>query len=106
MAETASRTALENALFLYAPSGCQADARAFLEGLAVDELRYLAGFLGSCILTTSTVDLTTWEVIYNRAKAGQRKLKFLPPPEREDLAHKLILVTEFAARCGGPFQHK
>jgi hypothetical protein len=105
LAETASRTALENALFLYAPSGRQADARAFLEGLAVDELRYLAGFLGSCILTTSTVDLTTWEVIYNRAKAGQRKLKSLPPSDREDLAHKLLLVTEFAVRCGDPCKH-
>lgn len=100
MAETASRTALENALFLYAPSGRRDDAKGFLEGLAVDELLYLAGFLGSCILTTSTVELSTWEVISHRAKSAQRKLKTLPPANREDLAHKLILVTEFAARCG------
>ena len=100
MAETASRTALENALFTYAPSGCQAGAKAFLAGLSVDELLYLAGFLGSCILTTSVIQLDTWEVIFHRARSAQRKLKTLHPIEREDLEHKLILVTEFASRCG------
>jgi hypothetical protein len=100
LAETASRTALENALFLYAPPGCQAAVTSFLEGLAVDELRYLAEFFGSCILTSSAANLGTWDLVGHRIEAAQRKLKKLRPAFHEDTEHKLLLVTEFAARCG------
>lgn len=100
MAETASRTALENALYLYASEGRQAAAKSFLEGLATTELLFLAEFLGSCILITSAADIKTWEAICHRAKMWHRKLRYVNSPHREQLEHKLILITEFAARCG------
>ena len=53
MVETASRMAMENALTLYAPHQRQTAARAFVDALAVDELLFLAEFLGGCILATS-----------------------------------------------------
>jgi hypothetical protein len=91
---------LENALFQYAPPGRQAGVATFLEGLAVAELSYLAQFLGSCILTTSVVEIDTWTVVRNRAASVYRKLSRLDPVDREHVEHKLILVTEFANRCG------
>jgi len=91
---------LENALSLYAPSGCRAASKSFFDGLSLDELQYLAEFLGSCILITSEIDVTTWDTIRHRAKVWQRRLASLDQTRREDLEHKLILVTEFAARCG------
>ena len=100
MAETASRTALENALYLYAPVNRQEGAKDFLEGLATTELLFLAEFLGSCILITSAADIKTWDAISHRAKVWQRKLRYVNSPQREDLEHKLIVVKEFAARCG------
>jgi hypothetical protein len=94
-----SRSALENALFSYAPRAQEGAIKNFLGGLSVDELLYLAEFLGSCILIASAAKTDIWDVIVHRAHACQRRVR-LTARQREDTDHKLLLVSEFAARCG------
>jgi hypothetical protein len=106
LAETASRSALESALALYAPLNRQAVARTFLGALAIDELLFLADFLGSCILTTSAVDIDTWEAFCHHAQRHRTGMKQMTMRQREDADHKLILVTEFAACCGFPIKFR
>jgi len=98
LAETASRTALENALFAYAPLDRQACARTFLEALAMDELLYLAEFLGSCILITSATSMDIWDAIGHRAQESHRLLA--KRSSSDDADHKLVVLSEFAACCG------
>jgi hypothetical protein len=100
LAETASRTALERALIDYVPRDREAFARAFLSGLSVDELMFLAEFLGSCILITSAIKMDTWDAVCHRAQAFHRELERRPDNQRQDTDHKLILLSEFAACCG------
>ena len=100
MAETVRRTALENALVLYAPLDRQLRAKTNLETMSVDELLVLAEFLGACILTTAAVTIDTWDAIRHRAKAYHRGMYLMNEQQREDAAHKVILVSEFAACCG------
>ncbi len=100
MAETVSRAALENALVQYAPQDREAAAKTFLGALSVDELLFLGEFLGSCILVTSATNLGTWDAISNRAHACHRAMDRMSPRQREDMEHKLILMSEFAERCG------
>ena len=91
MAETASRSALENALLLYASQDREEVAKTFLHVLSVDELLFLAEFLGSCILIASSGDMNTWDAIARRANTSH---------QGEDANHKLMLMSEFAACCG------
>ena len=100
MAETASRLALESALREYAPRERQVFAQAFLEGLSVDELLFLAQFLGSCLLITSAIRMATWDAFCQRAHSCHRDLERMTAAQREDADHKLILMSEFAACCG------
>jgi len=106
LAETASRPDLENALSLYAARDREGVAKSFLEALSVDELLFLAEFLGSCILITSTVNIGTWNAVAHRAKAVHRGLERMTPKRREDFAHKLIVLSEFAACCGFMLKHR
>jgi hypothetical protein len=64
--------------------------RRFLLGLSTDELQFIAGFLGSCILERSIAQCY--------AQAGcYRALSLLGC---QDLDHKMILVREyFGLRC-------
>jgi hypothetical protein len=97
LAETASRTALENALFGYAPLDRQACARTFLEALSMDELLFLAEFLGSCILITSATNMDIWDAIGHRA---QESYRMHGRRSSDDADHKLVVLSEFAACCG------
>ncbi len=47
------RSTLEAALVACTDSPWKAKARRFLGGLSCDELQYIAGFLGACILESS-----------------------------------------------------
>jgi hypothetical protein len=93
--EIARRMALEKALADYVPPDREALSRAFLSGLSVDELLFLAEFLGSCILISSAIRMDTWDAIGHEARAFRRSRE-----QREDADHKLILLSEFAACCG------
>jgi hypothetical protein len=99
LAETASRAALEDALALYSAPERQGAIRSFLDALSVNELLFLAEFLGSCVLLTSAISMDTWEAICHSVRASHRRLAHLDAGRRRDAEHNLILVMEFAARC-------
>jgi hypothetical protein len=74
------RTTLEAALVACADSPWKAKARRFLRGLSYDELQYIAGYLGACILESSS--------------ARVRRTR------SEDQELKMILVLEYLHRAG------
>jgi hypothetical protein len=88
LAETASRPALEKALYAYAPPDRTQVVKDLLDVLSIDELRFLAEFLGSCILISSATNMSTLDVIGRAVPMG------------DDADHKLALAGEFATRCG------
>lgn len=92
MAEIASRTALEQELFLYVPPDRQAFAGAFLSGLSGDELFFLSECLGSCMLIPAANQIDAWDAVCRKVHSPRRGL--------EDGDHKLVLLREFAAGCG------
>lgn len=77
-------------------------ARRFLQGLSVDELEYIAEFLGSCLLETDqhlgstrgqlAEDVARFERC-RRAAAPHKKV----PLQDED--HKMILLLEYLSCC-------
>ena len=61
--------------------------KRFLTGLSSDELEFIAGYLGSCILENSP--------------RAPDMAACLPDPSRaRDRDHKMILVREFLGRTG------
>ena len=84
------RSTLVAALVAFADSHWKAKARRFLCGLSSDELQYIAGFLGGCILESAGADA--------RAQGT--------PSVSEDRELKLILVQEYLRRSGvrGPYR--
>ena len=100
MPETASRSALENALIAYAPRERRPHARAFLKALSLDELLFLGEFLGSCILITSAINMDTWDAVCHNAHARHHRMCRMTLRERNDTARKLVVVSEFAECCG------
>jgi len=88
LAETASRPALEKALYAYARPDRMQLVKNLLEVLSLDELQFLAEFLGSCILVSSATNMSTLDVIGRAVPMGN------------DADHKLALAGEFATRCG------
>lgn len=99
--ETASRTTFMRALLSYAPQDREGAAGVFLDALSIDELQYLAAFLGSCVLLASVGSMGTWNAVGHRVEILKRDLKRIKlRRQREDVEHKLVLTTEFAACCG------
>jgi hypothetical protein len=92
--EIAKRAALEKALIDYVPPDREVAAIAFLSGLSMDELLFLAEFLGSCLLISSANSTETWDAVWHQAHSFHRG------QHGEDMDHKLILVSEYAACCG------
>ena len=78
------RSTLVAALVACADSPWKAKARRFLCGLSSDELQYIAGFLGGCILQS----------------AGEKPAKRASANHSEDRELKMILVQEYLCRAG------
>jgi hypothetical protein len=85
------RSTLVAALVACADSPWKAEAHRFLCGLSSDELHYLAGFLGGCILESAGTTPGTYD---------SRQCS-------EDRALKMILVQEYMRRAGvrGPYRN-
>jgi len=62
--------------------------KRFLTGLSSDELEFIAGYLGSCILESAGRPLP--QVAVSRRDIGRAR----------DREHKMILVREFLGRTG------
>lgn len=78
------RSTLVAALVACADSPWKAKARRFLCGLSSDELQYIAGFLGGCILECAGT------------ASGADDCRH----SSEDRALKMILVQEYLSRAG------
>jgi hypothetical protein len=91
---------LESALLAYAPANRVSIAQGFLEALSIDELLFLADFLGSCILITSAMNIPVWEAIRHQAYGWQRRRETMSPAQRQDAGHKLLVLSQFAECCG------
>ena len=78
------RSTLVAALVACADTPWKAKARRFLCGLSSDELQYIAGFLGGCILHS----------------AAEKPPTCVSAGGSEDLELKMILVQEYLCRAG------
>jgi hypothetical protein len=88
------RHGLLAALVSCADSSHKVDARRFVQGLSSDELQFIAGFLGACIVDSPepcTCRAQWAERIGRYQKAGNA-----------DLDHKMILLLEFLCRTASP----
>jgi hypothetical protein len=85
------RSTLVAALMACSDRSLKTDARRFLEGLSSDELQFIAGYLGACILESA------------EPCPGSGQLSELPycgmTPDRD---HKMILLLEYLRRSGQP----
>jgi hypothetical protein len=78
-------------------------AKRFLQGLSADELQYIAEFLGSCILESSSQPVASRGQVaegithFERCRHGRRPVTRDPV---EDQDHKMILLLEYLCRCG------
>jgi hypothetical protein len=87
-----TRNSLVTALSDCADSSLRTRARRFLLGLSADELEFIAGFVGACILESA-------EDTAGAAASIEQECP-LPRsgPLRSDREHKLILLREFLHR--------
>ena len=93
---TTTRTALVTALAACAESPARARARRFLRGLSADELEFIAGFVGACILKSAENTARAAESLEHECRiAGSG-------PGRRDREHKMILLREFLHRSQRP----
>jgi hypothetical protein len=101
------RSALVTALVSCAERPGKAKVRRFVHGLSSDELQFIAGFLGACVLDSPSQPCTC------RAQWAERiatyKDGWADGPESRatgrgtsDRDHKMILLLEFLCRIGGP----
>ena len=93
------RNTLVAALASYTGSRQRSHSLRFLQGLSGDELQYIAGFLGSCILESAEglpcnrTRLEEQVICYERTRR-------CGPAALDDQGHKTILLLEFLYRSG------
>ena len=107
MPAVAKKAALVRALSLWVGDLQRRQAKRFLQGLATDELQYIAEFLGSCILESggrcrgSRTQLAEAIKQFDRSRhsslcaAGHRY-----PDGLQDHEHKMVLLLEYLCRSG------
>jgi hypothetical protein len=96
------KVALVSALCACAGGRRKRKARRFLEGLSENELQYIAGFLGACILE-SAVGLPSVPGQLVETFGAFEHLRGAPASGAECLdckEHKIVLVREYLSRCG------
>jgi hypothetical protein len=95
-----TRNPLITALLACADEPLRARSRRFLQGLSFDELQFLAGFLGACILESSEdIVRAAHGVHLYESRMARASLR------RSDHEHKMILLREFLSRSGREFHH-
>ena len=97
------RATLVKALSIVAVTDRRTRARRFLQGLSTDELRYIASYLGACLLESDlrsrsvSRDEIAWEILqyeWCRKREPQRALVV-----SGDVEHKMILLLEYLSAC-------
>jgi len=80
----------------------RARARRFLLGLSLDEMQFIAEFLGSCMIESaecgwrSRAQVTQWIARFCATRPAR------PRRRGADDDHKLILLLEYLGRVGAP----
>ena len=102
----AQKSVLVSALSACADELQQRDARRFLQGLAKDELQYIAEFLGSCILESQGHYLSSRPKLVEAIKEFDRSRRAASGASSsaastvQDHEHKMILLLEYLCRSG------
>jgi hypothetical protein len=89
------RTALVSALAVCCERRLRTQVRRFLMGLSADELQFIAGFLGACILESGGGIRCSSSHLASYRERTERSGGLT-----EDQNHKMILVREFLYRGG------
>jgi hypothetical protein len=96
------RNTLVAALVSSADNPYRSQARRFVQGLSSDELQFIAGFLGACVLDSTgrpCVSRAQWAeriTRYQQASAGSHTCR------SADQDHKMILLLEYLCRSATP----
>lgn len=96
------RSTLVAALVSCADSPHKSQARRFVQGLSSDELQFIAGFLGACVLDSAgkpRISRAQWAeriTRYQQASAGGHTCR------SADQEHKMILLLEYLCRSASP----
>jgi len=77
-------------------------ARQFLMGLSSDELQFIAGFLGACILEPAAKGRYSRSELAERITRFQRRRPNCSLDCSQDQDHKMILLLEYLCRSGFP----
>ena len=94
------RSTLVAALVSCAGRPVKIRARRFLLGLSSDELQFIAGFLGACILESSGDRCASRAQLAERIAAYQDARNGRTRCRSDDQEHKMILLLEYLCRCG------
>lgn len=101
MPVASERASLVRALSAVALSDRRLVARRFLQGLSTEELRYIASYLGACLLESAAPSMPAsrnemaWEILqYECCQADGR----CNCPSHA-LEHKMILLLEYLSSC-------
>ena len=89
------RNSLVAALVSCADSPHKLQARRFAQGLSSDELQFIAGFLGACVLDSASGTGATRHQWADRIARYQQMSAGRHPADRE---HKMIVLLEFLRR--------
>ncbi len=100
MPVVSERLSLVKALSSVVLSTRRRTARRFLQGLSTEELRYIAGYLGACLLESAhhsepaPRDQVAWDIIqYECCTTGCGGCR------SDDVEHKMILLLEYLTSC-------
>ena len=106
---TAKKSALVCALIACLENSQKRPTRRFLQGLATNELQYIAEFLGACILESGArcrgnrTELAEAIKQFERNRHGASGMS-CGRDHLQDQEHKMILLLEYLCRSGMP-QH-
>ena len=96
------RSTLVAALISCADSPHKSTARRFVQGLSSDELQFIAGFLGACVLDSSGRPRASRAQWAERIARYQQTPADCRPCHSADREHKMILLLEYLCRSGVP----
>ena len=96
------RHTLVAALVSCADRPLKPETRRFLAGLSSDELQFIAGFVGACVLESTGKSRCSRAELAERIAQFQRGRLGCSPGRSEDQDHKMILLLEFLCRSGSP----
>lgn len=98
------RNTLIAALVACADTPQRARIRRFVEGLSSDELQFIAGFLGACVLDSPGKGCA-WRAQWAEQIARYQQESTDDRPLPSDRDHKLIVLREYLCRGEAPAAH-